>query len=263
MDLATIIGIVICSVLITATIMLGGSLLMFVNVPSILVVIGGTIGASLVRNPLAELVGAAKVVGKAFKVVLKPPVELIEKIVELSRKSRKEGMLALETVDCEYEFLQKGVGLAVDGLEHDEIRKILTNDMSGMMSRHKRGQEILEGMGQAAPAFGMIGTLIGLVQMLANMEDPSSIGPAMAVALLTTLYGALVANVLCLPLADKLKVRSKEEVMAMSICLEGVLSLAQGDNPNAIDQKLRAFISPHLREAKAAEKPAEAQEQAA
>ena len=248
MDLATVIGVVVCSVLIVASVVLGGSPLMFVNIPSVLIVVGGTVGATLTRNSMAEVAGTANVVSKAFQHRLLMPVEIIERIVELSRKSRKEGMLALENEDCGYDYLKKGVGLAVDGLEQQEISKILTNDLQGMMSRHQRGKEILEGMGQAAPAFGMIGTLIGLVQMLASLEDPSTIGPAMAVALLTTLYGALLANVVFLPLADKLKARSREEVMLMSVCLEGVLALAEGDNPNAIDQKRRAFIAPNLRE---------------
>ncbi len=249
MDLATVIGVVVCTILIVASIVLGGSPMLFVNIPSVLIVVGGTLGASMIRNSLAEVLGTAQVVGKGFRHRLLSPVEIIERIVELSRKSRKEGMLALENEDCGYDFLQKGVVLAVDGLEQQEIAKILTNDLQGMINRHKRGQEILEGMGQAAPAFGMIGTLIGLVQMLASLEDPSSIGPAMAVALLTTLYGALISNVICLPLADKLKAQSREEVLLMSVCIEGVLSLAEGHNPNAIDQKLRAFISPKLREA--------------
>lgn len=265
MDLATIVGIVLCTILIMASIMMGSSPIIFVDVPSVLIVVGGTIGVTLIRNPLAEVIGTAKVVTKAFTVKLKDPSELISKIVEFSRKARKEGMLALEKVDCGYDYLQKGITLAVDGLEQEEIKAILTNDLQGMVSRHKRGKEILDGMGQAAPAFGMIGTLIGLVQMLSNMEDPSSIGPAMAVALLTTLYGALIANVICIPLADKLKVRSREEVLAMSICFEGIVCLSQGDNPNAIDQKLKAFLSPKARETKPPEKQpgAESQEQAA
>ncbi len=248
MDLATVIGVVLCTILILVSIVLGGSPVLFVNIPSMLIVVGGTVGASMMRNSLSEVVGTAKVVGTAFQMRLLSPVAVIDRIVELARKSRKEGMLALENEDCGYDYLQKGVGLAVDGLERQEISKILTNDLHGMINRHKRGKEILEGMGQAAPAFGMIGTLIGLVQMLASLEDPSSIGPAMAVALLTTLYGALISNVICLPLADKLKARSAEEVLLMSVCLEGVLSLAEGDNPNSIDQKLRAFIAPNLRD---------------
>jgi len=254
MDLATIAGIVLCIILILASIVMGGSPIIFVNIPSVLIVVGGTIGATLMRNPLADVVGMVKVVAKAFTIKLTDPHELIVRIVEFSRKARKEGMLSLENGDCGYDYLQKGITPAVDGLEQEEIKAILTNDLQGMVNRHKRGKEILDGMGQAAPAFGMIGALIGLVQMLSNMEDPSAIGPAMAVALLTTLYGALISNVICIPLADKLKMRSREEVMAMSICFEEVVCLSQGDNPNAIDQKLKAFLSPKAREGKPAEK---------
>jgi chemotaxis protein MotA len=254
MDLATIVGIVICALLILSSILLGGSPIIFLNMPSVLIVVGGTIGTTLIRNPLADVIGMVQVVSKAFSIKLVDPRELIVRIVEFSRKARKEGMLSLENVDCGYDYLQKGITLAVDGLEQEEIKAILTNDLQGMVNRHKRGKEILDGMGQAAPAFGMIGTLIGLVQMLADMADPSTIGPAMAVALLTTLYGALIANVVCIPLADKLRMRSREEVLAMSICLEGVVCLSQGDNPSAIEQKLKAFLSPKAREGKSAEK---------
>ncbi len=248
MDIATIAGIAICVVLIVATIVVGGNPVMFMNLPSVLTVVGGTIGATLIRNPLATVLGTVGVVMKAFMTKVPPPETLIPQIIELCKKARKEGMLALETVPVEYEFLQKGVGLCVDGVEMDQIRSILEADVSATSARHKRGAEILEGMGQAAPAFGMIGTLIGLVQMLATLDDPSSIGPAMAVALLTTLYGALLSNVICLPLADKLKIRSSEEMLGMAICLEGTLGLSQGDNPNAVDQKLKAFIAPKLRQ---------------
>lgn len=244
MDLATVVGLVLSTILVLAAIVLGGSPGMFVNVPSMLIVVGGTIGASLVQNPLKVVLGVAKIVGKAFSVKLPDAEPLIGQITDLSRKARKEGMLALENVEISYEFLAKGVGLCVDGVEPAEMRGILEMEMVAKAQRHARGREVLEGMGAAAPAFGMIGTLIGLVQMLATLEDPSAIGPAMAVALLTTLYGALLANVFCLPLANKLKVRALEESRTMTICLEGVMALANGDNPNAIDQKLRSILSP-------------------
>jgi len=247
MDLATIIGIVLSVALVVASIVLGGSPIMFVNIPSALVVVGGTIGATLMRNPLAEVLGTFGIVGKTFSTKLPASNGLINEIIELARNARKNGMLALESAEMEYEFLKKAVSLGVDGVELDRIRSILETEISSMAARHKQGQQILEGAASAAPAFGMIGTLIGLVQMLASLEDPSSIGPAMAVALLTTLYGALIANVVCLPLADKLKLRSKEEVLTMSICLEGVVGMVQGDNPNSIDQRLKAFIAPKLR----------------
>lgn len=247
MDIATVIGIVLSIALVVGSIVMGGSPIMFVNIPSALVVIGGTIGATLMRNPLDEVIGTAGVVGKAFTTKVPDATGLIHEIIELARNARKNGMLALENAELEYVFLKKAVSLGVDGIELDRIRSILETEISAMSMRHKQGQLILEGMGSAAPAFGMIGTLIGLVQMLASLEDPSSIGPAMAVALLTTLYGALLANVVCLPLADKLKFRSKEETLRMSICLEGVVGMVQGDNPNSIDQRLKAFIAPKLR----------------
>lgn len=247
MDLATVIGILLSIALVAAAIFMGGSPIMFVNGPSLLVVVGGTIGATLVRNPLATVLGTFAVVAKAFATKIPFPEQLITQVVDMSRKARKEGMLALEKVEIDYGFLKKAVALGVDGVELEQIRAILETEIRSTSSRHKRGQQVLEGMGEAAPAFGMIGTLIGLVQMLASLEDPSSIGPAMAVALLTTLYGSLLANVFCLPLADKLKVRSQEEVLSMTVCLEGVIGIAQGNNPGSIDQQLKSFISPKLR----------------
>ena len=258
MDLATIVGIVLCAVLIAAAIVLGGNPLMFVDINSILIVVGGTIGATLVRNPLAAVLGSFKVVMKAFTVKLPDPAALIDEVVTLSRKARKEGMLALENVPIEYPFLAKAVSLCVDGVDVDQIRGILEADMGAMAGRHRRGAQILEGIAEMAPAFGMIGTLIGLVQMLATMDDPSSIGPAMAVALLTTLYGALIANVACIPLAGKLKLRSEEELTAMVVCLEGCIGLSEGDNPGAIEQKLKSYLGPQ----KAKEEPAKAEKAA-
>ena len=226
---------------------------MFVNLPSALVVIGGTIGATLVRNPLATVIGTVGVVSKAFMTKVPLPDQLIPQVVGIAKTARKD-LLALEKMVIDYGFLAKGVGLCVDGVKSDQIRAVLETDMRATANRHKRGQEILEGMGQAAPAFGMIGTLIGLVQMLATMEDPSTIGPAMAIALLTTLYGALISNIVCLPLADKLKVRSGEEVLSMMVCLEGVIGIAQGSNPSAIDQQLKGFLAPKLRKGQEKEK---------
>ena len=211
-------------------------------------------GATLMRNPLNSVLGTVGVVGKAFSTKVPAADELIANVVGMAKTARKD-ILALEKVEIEHTFLAKGIQLCVDGMKSDQICSVLETDVNSTAQRHKRGQEILEGMGQAAPAFGMIGTLIGLVQMLANMSDPSSIGPAMAVALLTTLYGAVLSNVVCLPLADKLKVRSQEEVLSMSICLEGVIGIAHGNTPSTIDQQLKGFLAPKLR--KGAEEPSE------
>ncbi len=251
MDIATIIGIILGTLLVIGSIMTGESPLMFVNIPSALVVIGGTMGATLIRNPLAVVLGTAGVVMKAFTAKLPEAGELIGQVVDMSKKARKESLLALEKVTVEYGFLAKGISLCVDGLEPAQIRSVLESEIVATGARHKRGQQILEGVGSAAPAFGMIGTLIGLVQMLASLSDPSAIGPAMAVALLTTFYGAVIANLFALPLADKLKVRAEDESLTMRVCLEGVLGIVQGEHPASIDEKLKAFISPKMRAAAA------------
>jgi len=251
MDLGTIIGIVLATLLVLVAIGTGESPMMFLNPPSMLIVIGGTIGATLMRNPVSQVIGTFKVVLKAFMTKLGAPGPLIEQVVEMARKARKDSLLSLEKVTIDDPFLAKGIQLCVDGLEPTQLRSILETEIAFTSARHKRGQEILEGIGGAAPAFGMIGTLIGLVQMLTSLNDPKSIGPAMAVAILTTLYGAMIANMFALPLADKLKVRSKEEVLNMTVCLEGVIGIVQGEHPASIDEKLKAFLDPKSR-AKAA-----------
>ncbi len=248
MDIATVIGLAACIALITGSIVLGGSPQMFFNVPSILVVIGGTVGATLVKNPLQVVLGTVAVVGKAFLSRLPSPADLNEEIVELAKNARRNGMLALEKAHIEYDFLAKGVSMGVDGIEWTKIRTVLENDIRSTIGRHRTGRSVLEGMGQAAPAFGMIGTLIGLVQMLATLDDPASIGPSMAVALLTTLYGALLANAVFLPLAGKLKIRSEEELQIMLMCVEGIAGIVDAENPNSIDQRLKVFLSPKLRD---------------
>lgn len=247
MDLATVGGLLLGIILILIAILLGGSIILFINVPSLLLVVGGTIAASFIRNPIADVIGTIAIVKKTFTHKLASPADLIEQVVDMSRKARKESLLSLEKVKIEDAFLAKGVNLCVDGLEPAQIRGILETEIVSAGARHKRGQDILDGIGGAAPAFGMIGTLIGLVQMLANMSDPKSIGPAMAVAILTTLYGAIISNLLVLPLVDKLKMRSKEELTNMTVCLEGVLGIVQGEHPASIDERLKAFIPPKLR----------------
>jgi chemotaxis protein MotA len=252
MDLATIIGIILATLLVLVAIGTGESPMMFINPPSMLIVIGGTLGATLMRNPLSAMIGTIKVVMKAFMTKMPQPAPLIEQVVSMARTARKDSLLSLEKVEIDNPFLAKGVQLCVDGLEPAQLRSSLETEIAFTAARHKRGQEILEGIGSAAPAFGMIGTLIGLVQMLTSLNDPKSIGPAMAVAILTTLYGAMVANMFALPLADKLKVRTKEEVLNMTVCLEGVIGIVQGEHPASIDEKLKAFLDPKSRAAKAA-----------
>jgi len=253
MDIATVVGIIAGFGLILISIILGGTLDTFINVPAIVIVVGGTISATLINYPLTDVVGLMGPVRQAFFTQDIDPRGLIQKLTEFATIARREGILALETHanETDDEFLGKSIQLAIDGTAPELIRDILTTEVAFMEDRHSRGQAILTAMGASAPAFGMIGTLIGLVQMLAGMEDPSSIGLGMAVALLTTLYGAVLANVVFLPVAGKLKVRTAGELLVKEITIEGILSIQSGDNPRVVEQKLKAFISPALREAPA------------
>jgi chemotaxis protein MotA len=244
MDIATVLGIVSAFGLVLAAIFMGGGLNIFVNVPSLLIVVGGTVGVTLIAYPLKDFLGVLKVVQKALFTKHIPVDELIKRFAGFASKTRKEGILALESElkDVKDEFLKKGVQLSIDGLEPQEIRDILDTEIDYVRNRHQLGAEIFTTMGTYAPAMGMIGTLIGLVQMLQNMSDPSSIGPAMAVALLTTFYGSIMANICCMPVAGKLRARSKEEMMVKEMTIQGIISLSNGDNPRILEQKLLAFI---------------------
>lgn len=250
MDIATLIGIITAFGLVFSSIAMGGSMGMFVNIPAMMIVVGGTLGATLINYPLPDVLKVSKVVRNAF--FLKPftSKDLINSFVNLAGTARREGILALETSINEVndDFMKKGLQLSVDGLEPLSIKEILDTEIMNIQDRHKLGAEIFTTLGTFAPALGMIGTLIGLVQMLQTMEDPSTIGPAMAIALLTTFYGSLIANVVCLPIAGKLRNRSSEEVMMKELMSEGILSIAKGDNPRLLEQKLNAFLAPQLRE---------------
>lgn len=249
MDKATIIGIMAAFGLVIASIMMGGSAGAFFDVPSVLIVFGGTIGAGLICMPLKQITGAAKVAGNAFFERSKDPKNLVSNLVDFAGKARKEGILALESAAKEQDdkFFQKALQLAVDGQSLDAIDDILTIEIEQIQQRHTIGAETFTTLGTFAPALGLIGTLIGLVQMLQSMDDPSSIGPAMAVALLTTFYGAILANLVFNPIAGKLKTRSKEEKLYKELILTGILSISAGDNPRIVEQKLLSFLAPRVR----------------
>ncbi len=247
MDIATIIGIISGLSLVMAAIVMGGSAKIFIDIPSMLVVFGGTIATTLIKFKLQTVLGTFKVVKKAFNDPKFKYEMLIDEVVRTAQKAKREGLLGLEDVQMSNPFFQKGIRMAIDGLEGPIIDVVLKKEMDFVRQRHKTGQSIFKGMGSSAPAFGMIGTLIGLVQMLSNMSDPSSIGPAMAVALLTTFYGAVLANVLFLPIADKLSMKSDEERLTMEIITEGINSIINGIHPSMVEEKLQAFIEPVLR----------------
>ena len=246
MDIATLVGVISGFGLILSSIMLGGSLEIFVHIPSLMVTLGGTIASTLMNYPLAKVLGVFKVVKNVFLFKLPSHTHIIEQVVEFAMLSRREGLLALESKleGMDDPFMAKGVRLIIDGFPTETVRDILQIDVDQTSARHIMGKGILDSMGAAAPAFGMIGTLIGLVQMLQNLDDPSKIGGGMAVALITTFYGALMANVLFLPLAGKLGAREKEEVLIREIIIEGVIAIQAGDQPQLVEEKLKSFLPP-------------------
>jgi chemotaxis protein MotA len=251
MDLTTVIGLIAGFSVILLGITQAGSLVSFFSLSSIMIVVGGTGGAVVVNYPINELVGVISVVKKTLFTKVQPITETIATLVSFAERARREGILALERhmEEIEDEFLAKGIQLAVDGTEPELMRNILTTELDYLEKRHASGASIFATAGALAPAFGMIGTLIGLVLMLQTMTDPSTIGPNMAVALITTFYGALAANLVFIPLTGKLKRRSEEEVLVKEMMIEGILSIQSGDNPRIVEQKLTSFISPKLRRA--------------
>ncbi len=251
MDLASLIGVVLGLVLVLVAIMMGGPLSIFWDSPSVMIVLGGTVASILTCFKLSAVLSVMGVIKKVLLYPLPTPTEEIERIVSFSNLARKEGLLALEEKleELDDEFMKKGLRLIIDGFPGPTVREILEIDLVNLMGRHSQGKSILETMGAMAPAFGMIGTLIGLVQMLQNMSDPSSIGAGMAVALLTTFYGAFTANLFYIPFATKLDNRSKEEVALKGLMVEGIISIQAGDKPALVKEKLKSFLSPSEREA--------------
>ncbi len=249
MDIATLLGVVSAFGLVLSAILMGGGLNLFINIPSALIVLGGTMGTTMINYPLKDVLSVVNVVRNVFFSKVTSTANIIQQFGDFSNKARREGILALEAEveNVDEDFLQKGIQLSIDGLEPKSIREILETEISFIQDRHKLGAEIFTTMGTYAPAMGMVGTLIGLVQMLQTMSDPSSIGPAMAVALLTTFYGAVLANIVCLPIAGKLKTRSSEEVLVKEMMIEGVICLSNGENPRIVEQKLMAFLAPNQR----------------
>jgi chemotaxis protein MotA len=250
MDISTIIGMLAAFGLTTMAIAVGGGLAWFINIPSILIVLGGTIGATLVNYPLKDMLRLMGVAKNAIFHKTHSPQSIMKQLVALSQVTRREGILSLQSQRASLKdpFLRKGIDLAVDGLEPEVISTILQTEIEFIEERHRLGSEMFATMGSFAPAFGMLGTLIGLVQMLMQMDDPKKIGPAMAVALITTFYGVILANIIFLPISGKLKTRSQEEVLIKQLIAEGIRSIQSGDNPRIVENKLHVFVSPKLRE---------------
>jgi chemotaxis protein MotA len=246
MDLATILGIFLGFALMGWAMLSGGSFMAYLDFPSVIIVFGGAAASTMVAIPAARLKKLASVLKKSVKHKSQSPEKLITDLVSYAEVARRDGILSLESMckDIEDPFIVRGIQMAVDGTDPELIEQIMTTELENLMDRHDNGRTMIATMGKYAPAYGMIGTLVGLVAMLANMDDPSKIGPGMAVALLTTLYGAVLANVLFLPMADKLSARSAEEILLKTIIIKGVMSIQSGDNPRIVEQKLRTFLPP-------------------
>ncbi|MCR9184150.1 MAG: flagellar motor protein PomA [Halieaceae bacterium] len=247
MDLATLLGLVGAMGVVMAAIITGGSPIIFMNIPSILIVLGGTALVVMMKFTLGQFFGAFKVAARAFMFKLDEPEDLITQVVELATIARKEGMLALENAEINNEFLRDGVRMLIDGNNRDVVSAVMSKDLQQTIDRHKWGSKVFSATGDVAPAMGMIGTLIGLVQMLSAMDDPKAIGPAMAVALLTTLYGAVLANMVAIPIADKLDLRKAQEGRIKAMCIDGVLAIQEGQNPRIIESMLKAYLEPKER----------------
>ncbi len=249
MDISTVIGMVAGLAFIAIAILLGGELGLFLDPPSMLIVFGGTTATMFIRYPLKIVFTLFPVAKNAFFNTPPDQSEVITQFIQLSQIARKEGLLALERVQFEDEFLAKGINYCVDGAETHQIESILMKEVEYLKARHTAGQDMLGAINTSAPAFGMIGTLIGLVNMLANMDDPKSIGPAMAVAILTTLYGAVISNLFATPLRDKLAYYSSKELDMKLLMVEGILGLKRGENPRMLEETLHTFLAPTERAA--------------
>lgn len=254
MDLASILGIGLCIGLVIFAIVAGdqgvAAINNFLDFQSALITIGGALCAVLAQNSIASFVTGLKTITLVFKMPELDSAGIIKKIIELSNVARKEGLLALEEAagDLEDAFLKKGVMLIVDGTDPDLVRGILETEMVAIDVRHKGNMGFWDSVAAMGPAWGMIGTLVGLVNMLQALDDPSSIGPSMAVALITTLYGSMMANWICAPVSGKLKMNNDAEMQVKEIMIEGLLSIQAGENPRVIEEKLKSFLSPSERE---------------
>ncbi len=242
MDLATLVGLIGSFTVVMIAILMGGSFLLFVDMPSVMITIGGSIFVVAMKFSINQVPKAFVIAAKAFMFKIDGPDELIETCYNLADEAKKGGVLALEKIKIENSFLKRGVDMSVDGIAPEIIRNNLETEMNQMISRHTEGTRIFRALADVGPAMGMIGTLIGLVQMLSNMSDPKSIGPAMAVALLTTLYGAILANMIANPIADKLTLRSGEEELNCSIIIDAIEGINAGINARVVRDGLLNYL---------------------
>ena len=251
MDIASIVGLILAVGLIIASIMLGEApFTAFLDLPSMLVVFGGAVAAAMICFPLQSMLKAPLIALKVLMNKNEDRIGLISQIVELAETARRDGLLALESkvLEIDNPLVKTGIQMAVDGSTPEVVEEVLRTEIEAIASRHREGKSIMDQLGRFAPAYGMIGTLIGLIMMLQDKSDPSGIGKGMAVALITTLYGAIIANVFFSPFAEKLGLMSRNEMVSFEIAIRGVMAIQSGESPRAIDQKLRTFLPPKQRD---------------
>lgn len=254
MDLATVIGLVLAwGALLGALVMEGGELRVMINLPAALLVFGGTMGAAVISFRMNQIMEVPSILAIAFREKTMELPDVIRQMVRLAEKARREGLLALEgdTRRIADPFLKRGLRLAIDGTDPEVLREVLETEIQLLQTRHRSGESIFLTLGGFAPTLGIIGTVMGLIHMLANLSDPGKMGPLIAGAFIATLYGVSSANLIFLPIANKLRMRSTEESLAREVMLEGILSLQAGDNPRLVEEKLKAYLSPRLRGASA------------
>ena len=247
MDFATLLGILSSVGFVSFAIFSREGADIFYNPQGLFIVLGGSAGIVMIKFSFKQWLGAFAAAGSAFRSSTDNPDELIAQMVELSGIARKDGMLALENVEIEYGFLKQGVRMLIDGSSREVVSEVLYKDRQQFLDRQTWGTKVWSAWGEVAPAMGMVGTLIGLVQMLVDLSDPKAIGPAMAVALLTTLYGSLIANVISIPLCDKLTLRKANEGRLMAMCIDGVLGIQGGQNPRILESMLKTYVDPKKR----------------
>ena len=249
MDLASILGLSFAVVIVIMGMASGGDVGQFVDIPSILIVLGGTFGATILANPLERTKNVGRIVKNVFTNQQIDMIGLIQTLVSFAEKARREGLLALEddAGQLDDDFLRKSIQLVVDGTDPELVKSILDTEIGLLEERHSANKGYLDSVAELGPAFGMLGTLIGLIQMLANLDDPSALGPGMAVALITTFYGSILANMFSIPMGKKLVQNSSREIMCRELMIEGILSIQAGENPRIVEEKLKVFLSPAMR----------------
>ena len=249
MDLASIVGLSLSVIVVIWGMVLGGDVMAFVDIPSILIVLGGTLGAAMLANPIERSKNVLNILKHAFVSEQIDMIGLIQTLVSFAEKARREGLLALEedAGQLDDEFMRKSIQLVVDGTDPELVKSILDTEIGLLEERHSSNKGYLDSIAELGPAFGMLGTLIGLIQMLGNLDDPSALGPGMAVALVTTFYGSVMANMFAIPMGKKLVQNSSREILCRELMVEGILSIQAGENPRIVEEKLKVFLSPKMR----------------